>query len=245
MQRIKQIISPLPHLTVMVAPLNGHGPLHITMCLTALAPLSVVVHLTALAPLIVIVCLRLNRGHIDDNVDSNQFEEVVNTHERVLVVKRARVLPEEAGLHSTNDDHRQREDGHCSRKEQHREYTRRVHSPGNATSSDVKIRDRDTSCRPARRDKTHHSHSPPFRQETSHGTHHMGATYVVTIAPPLLVLLGRTCHMGTMYVVTIAPPLLVLLSRTPLVGTIDRDAGYKERGNKDHGHGGWANGDRY
>ncbi|KIJ05065.1 hypothetical protein PAXINDRAFT_21650 [Paxillus involutus ATCC 200175] len=68
---------------------------------------------------------RQNRGHIDDNVDSNQFEEVVNTHERVLVVKRARVLPEEAGLHSTNDDHRQREDGHCSRKEQHREYTRR------------------------------------------------------------------------------------------------------------------------
>ncbi|KIJ21124.1 hypothetical protein PAXINDRAFT_6895 [Paxillus involutus ATCC 200175] len=55
MQRIKQIVSPLPHLTVMVAPLNGHAPLHITMCLTALAPLSIVVHLTALAPLIVIV----------------------------------------------------------------------------------------------------------------------------------------------------------------------------------------------
>jgi hypothetical protein len=50
-------------------------------------------------------------------------------------------------------------------------------------------------------------------------THHMGTTYVVTIAPPLLVLLGRTRHMGTMYVVTIAPPLLVLLGRTPLVGT--------------------------
>ncbi|KIJ04525.1 hypothetical protein PAXINDRAFT_22181 [Paxillus involutus ATCC 200175] len=50
-------------------------------------------------------------------------------------------------------------------------------------------------------------------------THHMGTTYVVTIAPPLLVLLGRIHHMGTMYVVTIAPPLLVLLGRTPLMGT--------------------------
>ncbi|KIJ10203.1 hypothetical protein PAXINDRAFT_16774 [Paxillus involutus ATCC 200175] len=48
---------------------------------------------------------------------------------------------------------------------------------------------------------------------------HMGTLYVVTIAPPLLVLLGRTHHMGTTYVVTIAPPLLVLLGRTPLVGT--------------------------
>ncbi|KIJ09795.1 hypothetical protein PAXINDRAFT_17129 [Paxillus involutus ATCC 200175] len=120
--RIEQIVSPLPHLTVMVAPLNGHTPLHVTMCLTALAPLSVVVHLTALTPLIVIVRLRLKRGRIDDDVDSNQFKEVVNTHERV---KRARVLPEEAGLHSADDDHRQREDGHRSRKEQRREYTRR------------------------------------------------------------------------------------------------------------------------
>ncbi|KIJ07842.1 hypothetical protein PAXINDRAFT_18989 [Paxillus involutus ATCC 200175] len=68
---------------------------------------------------------RQKRGRIDDNVDSNQFEEVVNTHEWVLVVKRARVLPKEARLHSADDDHRQREDGHRSRKEQHREYTRR------------------------------------------------------------------------------------------------------------------------
>jgi hypothetical protein len=68
---------------------------------------------------------RQKRGRIDDDVDSNQFEEVVNTHERVPVVKRARVLPEEAGLHSADDDHRQREDGHRSRKEQRREYTRR------------------------------------------------------------------------------------------------------------------------
>ncbi|KIJ14190.1 hypothetical protein PAXINDRAFT_12845 [Paxillus involutus ATCC 200175] len=50
-------------------------------------------------------------------------------------------------------------------------------------------------------------------------THHMGTMYVITIAPPLLVLLSRTRHMGTMYVITIAPPLLVLLGRTPLVGT--------------------------
>ncbi|KIJ14143.1 hypothetical protein PAXINDRAFT_13059 [Paxillus involutus ATCC 200175] len=68
---------------------------------------------------------RQKRGHIDDDVDSNQFEEVVNTHERVPVVKWARDLPEKAGLHSADDDHRQREDGHRSRKEQHREYTRR------------------------------------------------------------------------------------------------------------------------
>jgi hypothetical protein len=65
MQRIEQIVSPLPHLTVMVAPLNGHAPLHVTVCLTALAPLSVVVHLTALAPLIVIVRLRLVRLHLN------------------------------------------------------------------------------------------------------------------------------------------------------------------------------------
>ncbi|KIJ08145.1 hypothetical protein PAXINDRAFT_18696, partial [Paxillus involutus ATCC 200175] len=48
---------------------------------------------------------RQKRGRIADDVDSNQFEEVVNTHERVLVVKRARVLPEEAGLHSADDDY--------------------------------------------------------------------------------------------------------------------------------------------
>ncbi|KAF8833766.1 hypothetical protein BDN67DRAFT_985804 [Paxillus ammoniavirescens] len=53
MQRIEQIVSPTPHLTVMVAPLNGHSLLHIT----ALAPLSVVIHLAALAPLSVVVCL--------------------------------------------------------------------------------------------------------------------------------------------------------------------------------------------
>ncbi|KIJ10202.1 hypothetical protein PAXINDRAFT_16773 [Paxillus involutus ATCC 200175] len=58
--RIEQIVSPLPHLTVMVAPLNGHTPLHVTVCLTALAPLSIVIHLTTLAPLIVIVRLHLN-----------------------------------------------------------------------------------------------------------------------------------------------------------------------------------------
>ncbi|KIJ04524.1 hypothetical protein PAXINDRAFT_22180 [Paxillus involutus ATCC 200175] len=57
--RIEQIVSPPPHLTVMVAPLNSHAPLHVTVCLTALTPLSVIVHLTTLAPLIVIVCLRL------------------------------------------------------------------------------------------------------------------------------------------------------------------------------------------
>ncbi|KIJ18414.1 hypothetical protein PAXINDRAFT_8661 [Paxillus involutus ATCC 200175] len=68
---------------------------------------------------------RQKRGRINDDVNSNQFEEVVNTHEWVPVVKRARVLPEEAGLHSADDDHCQREDGHRSRKEQHREYTRR------------------------------------------------------------------------------------------------------------------------
>ncbi|KIJ05960.1 hypothetical protein PAXINDRAFT_20820 [Paxillus involutus ATCC 200175] len=62
---IEQIISPPPHLTVMVTPLNGHTPLHITVCLTALAPLSVVVHLTALAPLTVIIRLRLIRLHLN------------------------------------------------------------------------------------------------------------------------------------------------------------------------------------
>ncbi|KAF8834161.1 hypothetical protein BDN67DRAFT_1016790 [Paxillus ammoniavirescens] len=97
MQRIEQIVSPTPHLTVMVTPLNGHGLLHITALaplsvvihLAALAPLSVVVRLTALTPLNVNVHLHLKRGRIDDDVDSNQFEEAVNTCDRVPVIKRA------------------------------------------------------------------------------------------------------------------------------------------------------------
>ncbi|KIJ08453.1 hypothetical protein PAXINDRAFT_18416 [Paxillus involutus ATCC 200175] len=55
---IEQIVSPLPHLTMMVAPLNGHAPLHITMCLTTLAPL------------IIIVRLRLRLVHLHLNADT-------------------------------------------------------------------------------------------------------------------------------------------------------------------------------
>ncbi|KAF8834215.1 hypothetical protein BDN67DRAFT_1016733 [Paxillus ammoniavirescens] len=68
---------------------------------------------------------RQKRGRIDDDVDSNKFKEVVNTRDRVPVIKRARGLPQEDGLHSAGDDYRQREVGLRSRKEQHGEYTRR------------------------------------------------------------------------------------------------------------------------
>ncbi|KAF8833522.1 hypothetical protein BDN67DRAFT_985978 [Paxillus ammoniavirescens] len=114
------------------------------------------------------------RGRINDDINSNQFEEAVNTHDRVPVVKQAQGLPQEDGLHSAGDDYRQREVGLYSRKEQHGEYTRRFHSPGNTTSSDVKIHDRDTSRKPARHDKTHCPRSPPFWQEISDGNnvHH-------------------------------------------------------------------------
>ncbi|KIJ09749.1 hypothetical protein PAXINDRAFT_17184, partial [Paxillus involutus ATCC 200175] len=195
--RIEQIVSPLPHLTVMVAPLNAHAPLHVTMCLTALALLSVVIHLTALTPLIVIVCLHLAEvGHVDDDVDSNQFEEVVNTHERVPVVKQARKM----GIVVERSN------------------------AGNTLAEFIPLgtlphlMSRFTTVIPPAGllDVTRPITLTPllFGRRL-----HMGALYVVTIAPPLLVLLSRTYHMGTMYVVTIAPPLLVLLGRTPLVGT--------------------------
>ncbi|KIJ12758.1 hypothetical protein PAXINDRAFT_14326 [Paxillus involutus ATCC 200175] len=202
---------------------------------------------------------RQKRGRIDDDVDSNEFKEVVNTHERVPVVKRAQVLPKEAGLHSADDDHRQREDGHCSRKEQHREYTRRVHSPGNATSSDVEIRDHDTSRRPARRDKTHRSRSPPFRQKTSHGhtvrRHHRSPSASPSQQDPSHGNNIRCHHRSPSAGPSRQDPSrgnnVHHHHRSPSAGparqvtSSDCDAGHKGRGNEDHGHGGWANGDRY
>ncbi|KIJ07125.1 hypothetical protein PAXINDRAFT_19675 [Paxillus involutus ATCC 200175] len=202
---------------------------------------------------------RQKQGRIDDDVDSNQFAEVVNTHERVPVVKRAQVLPEEAGLHSADDDHRQREDGHRSRKEQRKEYTRRVHSPGNATSSDVEIHDRDTSRRPARRDKTHRSRSPPFRQETSHGhtvrRHHRSPSASPSWQDPSHGNNVRRHHRSPSAGPSRQDPSrgnnICRYHRSPSAGparqvtSSDRDAGHKGQGNEDHGHGGWANGDRY
>ncbi|KIJ06547.1 hypothetical protein PAXINDRAFT_20259 [Paxillus involutus ATCC 200175] len=218
MQRIEQIVSPPPHLTVMVAPLNGHAPLHVTVCLTTLAPLSVVVHLTALAPLIVIVHLHLKWGRIDDDVDSNQFKEVVNTHERVPVVKRARKM----GIVVERSDAGNTLTEFIPLGTLPHLMSRFVTVVPPAGLLDMT---RPIALAPLLFGRRLHmgtlyvvTIAPPLLVLLGR-THHMGTTYVVTIAPPLLVLLGRTRHMETMYVITIAPPLLVLLGRTPLVGT--------------------------
>jgi hypothetical protein len=113
----------------------------------------------------------------------------------------------------------------------------RVHSPGNTTSSDVEIRDRDTSRRPARRDKTHRSRSPPSRQDPSHGNnvrhHHRSPSAGPSWQDP-----SRGNNIRRHHHSPSAGPARQVTSS-------DRDAGHKGRGNEDHGHGGWANGDRY
>jgi hypothetical protein len=157
----------------------------------------------------------------------------------------------------------------------------RVHSPGNATSSDVEIRDRDTSRRPARRDKTHRSRSPPFRQETSHGhtvrrhhrspsaspsrqdpshgnnirRHHRSPSAGPSRQDPSHGNNVRRHHRSPSAGPSRQDPSrgnnIRRHHRSPSAGparqvtSSDRDAGHKGRGNEDHGHGGWANGDRY
>jgi hypothetical protein len=134
----------------------------------------------------------------------------------------------------------------------------RVHSPGNATSSDVKIRDCDTSHRPARHDKTHRPRSPPFWQETSHGhtvrRHHHSPSASPSRQDPSH---GNNVHHH--HDSPSAGPSRQNPSRgnnvhrhrhSPLAGparqvtSSDRDAGHRGQGNEDHEHGGWASGAR-
>ncbi|KIJ11560.1 hypothetical protein PAXINDRAFT_15557 [Paxillus involutus ATCC 200175] len=202
MQRIEQIISPLPHLTVMVAPLNGHAPLHVTMCLTALAPLIVIVrlHLNAITPHIgLLIAWPLHPGR--SGVASMTMSIATNSKKKPdYIAPMMTIASEKMGIVVERSN------------------------AGNTLAEFIPLgtlphlMSRFTTVIPPAGllDVTRPIALAPllFGRRL-----HMGTLYVVTITPPLLVLLGRTHHMGTTYVVTIAPPLLVLLGRTPLVGT--------------------------
>ncbi|KAF8833009.1 hypothetical protein BDN67DRAFT_986310 [Paxillus ammoniavirescens] len=195
----------------MVAPLNGHGLLHIT----ALAPLSVVIHLTTLAPLNVNVRLRLVRLCLN----------AVTPHIGLLITwplhpDRSRVASMMMSI-ATNLKKRSTLAIGCREK---LGFEVKRSNMGNTLADFIPLGTLPhlmsrfaTVIPPAGLlDVTRPIAPAPllFGRRFQ-----MGTMYIVTITLLLLVLLGGTPHMATLYIVTITLPLLVLLSRTPHMGT--------------------------